>query len=218
VVPEMPGIFISFEGPDGAGKTSVLRAIIERLEPVLGERLLLTREPGGKDNKIAEAIRDLVLDPAYPNMDAHTEALLYAASRRQHLVETIMPAMAADKVVISDRYVDSSIAYQGGGRQLGTRAVAAINEFAINGMMPQATVYLDIRPEVGLQRIQTTRQDEVNRLDVEALSFHQRVTDAYHELAASDPARFIMIDAEQDLEQVIDDTWQALKPILGINN
>ena len=159
----MPGTFISFEGPDGAGKTSVLRAIVARLQPELGERLLLTREPGGTDNKIAEAIRDLVLDPANTEMDQRTEALLYAASRRQHLVQTILPALAADKVVITDRYVDSSIAYQGGGRELGTDAVAAINDFAIEGFMPQATVYLDIRPEVGLQRIQTTRQDEVNR-------------------------------------------------------
>lgn len=214
----MPGTFISFEGPDGAGKTSVLRAIVARLQPELGERLLLTREPGGTDNKIAEAIRDLVLDPANTEMDQRTEALLYAASRRQHLVQTILPALAADKVVITDRYVDSSIAYQGGGRELGTDAVAAINDFAIEGFMPKATVYLDIRPEVGLQRIQTTRQDEVNRLDVEALSFHQRVSDAYHELAKQYPDRFLMINAEQELDAVIADTWAALAPILGMKD
>ena len=151
-------------------------------------------------------------------MDQRTEALLYAASRRQHLVQTILPALAADKVVITDRYVDSSIAYQGGGRELGTDAVAAINDFAIEGFMPQATVYLDIRPEVGLQRIQTTRQDEVNRLDVEALSFHQRVSDAYHELAKQYPDRFLMINAEQELDAVIADTWAALAPILGMKD
>ncbi|MFL4499094.1 dTMP kinase [Weissella sp. MSCH1] len=214
----MAGTFISFEGPDGAGKTSVLRAIVARLQPVLGERLLLTREPGGTGNKIAEAIRDLVLDPANTEMDKKTEALLYAASRRQHLVQTILPALAADKVVITDRYVDSSIAYQGGGREIGTDAVTAINDFAIEGMMPAATVYLDIRPEVGLNRIQTTRQDEVNRLDVEALSFHRRVSDAYHALAVADPERFLIIDAEQNLDAVIADTWAALAPVLGLKD
>lgn len=214
----MAGTFISFEGPDGAGKTSVLRAIVARLQPVLGERLLLTREPGGTGNKIAEAIRDLVLDPANTEMDKKAEALLYAASRRQHLVQTILPALAADKVVITDRYVDSSIAYQGGGREIGTDAVTAINDFAIEGMMPTATVYLDIRPEVGLNRIQTTRQDEVNRLDVEALSFHQRVSEAYHALAAKDPERFLIIDAEQNLDAVIADTWAALAPVLDLKD
>ena len=214
----MAGTFISFEGPDGAGKTSVLRAIVARLQPGLGERLLLTREPGGTGNKIAEAIRDLVLDPATTEMDKKTEALLYAVSRQQHLVQTILPALAADKVVITDRYVDSSIAYQGGGREIGTDAVTAINDFAIEGMMPTATVYLDIRPEVGLNRIQTTRQDEVNRLDVEALSFHQRVSEAYHALAAKDPERFLIIDAEQNLDAVIADTWAALAPVLGLKD
>ncbi|GEP74422.1 dTMP kinase [Weissella thailandensis] len=214
----MSGTFITFEGPDGAGKTSVLRAIVQRLTPLLGDRLVLTREPGGKDSQVAEAIRDLVLDPNLPSMDAWTEALLYAASRRQHLVDTVLPALAADKVVVSDRYVDSSIAYQGGGRDLGIESVTTINQFATKGVMPTATVYLDIRPEVGLQRIQENRQDEINRLDVEALSFHQRVTDAYHQLAAQYPERFLIINAEQDLADVITDTWTALMPILGMHD
>ena len=136
----MSGTFITFEGPDGAGKTSVLRAIVQRLTPLLGDRLVLTREPGGKDSQVAEAIRDLVLDPNLPSMDAWTEALLYAASRRQHLVDTVLPALAADKVVVSDRYVDSSIAYQGGGRDLGIESVTTINQFATKGVMPTATV------------------------------------------------------------------------------
>ena len=214
----MSGTFITFEGPDGAGKTSVLRAIVQRLTPLLGDRLVLTREPGGKDSQVAEAIRDLVLDPNLPSMDAWTEALLYAASRRQHLVDTVLPALAAYKVVVSDRYVDSSIAYQGGGSDLGIESVTTINQFATKGVMPTATVYLDIRPEVGLQRIQENRQDEINRLDVEALSFHQRVTDAYHQLAAQYPERFLIINAEQDLADVITDTWTALMPILGMHD
>ena len=150
----MSGTFITFEGPDGAGKTSVLRAIVQRLTPLLGDRLVLTREPGGKDSQVAEAIRDLVLDPNLPSMDAWTEALLYAASRRQHLVDTVLSALAADKVVVSDRYVDSSIAYQGGGRDLGIESVTTINQFATKGVMPTATVYLYKHPEKSLQRIQ----------------------------------------------------------------
>lgn len=213
----MAGKFITFEGPDGAGKTSVLKAIVAKLTTVYGKDLLLTREPGGTDNPIAEQIRDLVLSPAYPEMDARTEVLLFAASRRQHIVQTIKPALAAGKLVISDRYVDSSIAYQGAGRQIGVSAVTAVNQFAIDGFLPDKTIYLDVRPEVGLERIQTTRTDEVNRLDMDALAFHQRVSAQYHELAAQNPARYIVINAEQALEDVIEDTWQALASYLNIS-
>jgi dTMP kinase len=212
----MAGTFISFEGPDGAGKTSVLKAILARLAPIYGDDLLVTREPGGTDNKIAEQIRDIILDPANVEMDPRTEVLLYAASRRQHVVQTILPALAAGKVVITDRYVDSSIAYQGGGRELGAEKVAQVNAYAIDGLYPSKTIYLDVDPEVGLARIHSTRTDEVNRLDVEALSFHQRVSAAYHDLARQDPERLVLINAEQDLEQVIADVWQALIPVLGI--
>ncbi|RRG18583.1 dTMP kinase [Weissella viridescens] len=212
----MTGKFISFEGPDGAGKTSVLHAILDRLTPVLGEQLVITREPGGRDNQVAEAIRDLVLSPDYPAMDPWTEAMLYAAARRQHVVETIRPALADDKVIISDRYLDSSIAYQGGGRELGAKKVADLNQYATNGLQPQATIYLDLAPEVGLARIQATRQDEINRLDVEALAFHQRVNAAYHDLIAADPDRFWVIDASQPLEQVVADAWDAMQHILTL--
>ncbi|QOD86194.1 dTMP kinase [Weissella viridescens] len=212
----MTGKFISFEGPDGAGKTSVLHAILDRLTPMLGEQLVITREPGGRDNQVAEAIRDLVLSPAYPAMDPWTEAMLYAAARRQHVVETIRPALADDKVIISDRYLDSSIAYQGGGRELGAERVADLNQYATNGLQPQATIYLDLAPEVGLARIQATRQDEINRLDVEALAFHQRVSAAYHGLIAADPERFWVIDASQPLEQVVADAWDAMQHILTL--
>ncbi|WP_446002053.1 dTMP kinase [Weissella viridescens] len=212
----MTGKFISFEGPDGAGKTSVLHAILDRLTPMLGEQLVITREPGGRDNQVAEAIRDLVLSPAYPAMDPWTEAMLYAAARRQHVVETIRPALADDKVIISDRYLDSSIAYQGGGRELGAERVADLNQYATNGLQPQATIYLDLAPEVGLARIQATRQDEINRLDVEELAFHQRVSAAYHDLIAADPDRFWVIDASQPLEQVVADAWDAMQHILTL--
>jgi len=209
------GLFISLEGPDGAGKTSVLKALLERIQPMLGDQLLVTREPGGTNNVVAEAIRDLVLSPELPTMDAMTETLLIAAARRQHVTETIRPALDAGKVVLTDRYVDSSIAYQGGGRELGTKTVENINSYAINGLLPKATIYLDLDPAVGLERIQQNRQDEVNRLDVETIAFHERVTAAYRELVAANPDRFYVIDASQPLENVIEDTWRAMQTILA---
>lgn len=211
------GMFISFEGPEGAGKTSVLKAILLRLQPYLQEQLVLTREPGGKENAIAERIRDVVLDPAYIGMmDPWTEALLYAASRRQHVESTIKPALAAGKVVISDRYVDSSIAYQGGGRGLGIDNIAKINDYAIQGLYPDRTIYLDLDPQVGLDRIMTHRKNEINRLDLDGIDFHRRVSAAYHELAAQQPNRFVMIDASQPLEQVIKDVWLTLVDVLDL--
>lgn len=213
-VKAMQGTFISFEGPDGAGKTSVLGVIKTRLQAQLGDNLVVTREPGGQGSKIAEAIRDVVLDPAYPDMDARTEALLYAAARRQHILDTIQPALAAHKVVLSDRYLDSSVAYQGGGRQLGVQTILELNQFATQGLVPDATIYLDIDPEIGLQRIQTTRTDEINRLDQEALAFHQRVTQAYRQLAQAEPQRIKVIDANQPFDQVVAAAWQAVEQVL----
>lgn len=208
------GILISFEGPDGAGKTSVLKIILNRLKPILGERLLFTREPGGTNNPIAEAIRELVLSSNYSEIDDRTEVLLFAASRRQHLVQTILPALKDGKIVITDRYVDSSIAYQGGGRKIGVQKVININEFAIQGTLPDYTIYFNVRPEIGIQRIQQTRMNEVNRLDKTAITFHQRVSESYLAIAAGDPERFRIINAEADFDTVLEETWQVIKKIL----
>jgi len=195
------GKFISFEGPDGAGKTSVLKAIGQELSVKYGDDLVLTREPGG--NKISESIRNIILDSANTEMDARTEALLYAAARRQHLKETVIPALESGKIVISDRYVDSSIAYQGAGRSIGEDEVWQMNQFAIDGLEPDLTVYLDIESEEGLRRIKTYRTDEINRLDVEALEFHQRVRSSYLKLAKENSDRIKLVDASQPLEQVL---------------
>lgn len=197
----MNGKFISFEGPDGAGKTSVLKAIGQELSVKYGDDLVLTREPGG--NKISESIRNIILDSANTEMDARTEALLYAAARRQHLKETVIPALESGKIVISDRYVDSSIAYQGAGRSIGEDEVWQMNQFAIDGLEPDLTVYLDIESEEGLRRIKTYRTDEINRLDVEALEFHQRVRSSYLKLAKENSDRIKLVDASQPLEQVL---------------
>lgn len=204
----MNGQFISFEGPDGAGKTSVLKAIGEELRVKYGDNLMLTREPGG--NKISESIRNIILDPINTEMDARTEALLYAAARRQHLMETVIPALKAGKLVISDRYVDSSVAYQGGGREIGEQAVWQMNQFAIDGLEPDLTVYLDIESEEGIRRIKTHRTDEINRLDVEALEFHQRVRKSYLNLLEQNPERIKLVDASQPLDKVLQDVKETM--------
>ena len=205
----MKGHFISFEGPDGAGKTSVLKALVDKFQPRLGQRLLVTREPGG--DPLSEQLRKLLFDDRNRGMDDRTEALLFAAARRQHVGSVLEPALAAGKVVFSDRYVDSSVAYQGGGRQLGEQAVWDINAFATQGVMPELTIYLDVPSEVGIQRILQKRQNQVNRLDREALSFHHRVRKAYLRLLAQDPSRIQKIDATQPFDKVIADAGDVLR-------
>ncbi|MBW9212524.1 MULTISPECIES: dTMP kinase [Terrabacteria group] len=203
-------LFITIEGPDGSGKTTVSKAICERLQKE-GYLLQLTREPGG--SKIAEQIRSVILDPDNTEMDARTEALLYAASRRQHLVDKVLPALEKGIAVVSERFVDSSLAYQGIGRRIGMEAVWRINEFAIEGCLPDKTIYLDIDAETGLERIQKGR-NYLDRLDQEEASFHDRVFKGYQEILTRFPERFIKVDAGQDIEKVVEDTYLVLKGLL----
>lgn len=204
------GLFITFEGPDGSGKTTVSTAVCERLEKE-GYPVVYTREPGGID--IAEQIRKVILDPKNTAMDARTEALLYAASRRQHLVEKVLPALEEGKTVISDRFVDSSLAYQGAGRELGIDEVMAINQFAIENHMPDKTIFLDIPSELGLERIQKNR-DFLDRLDQESLDFHERVFAGYQTVIQKYKERMILIDASKPVEEVIESAYQAVKELL----
>ncbi|AQW21815.1 dTMP kinase [Lentilactobacillus curieae] len=206
----MTGKFITFEGPDGAGKTTVMNNVVEKISSLLGDRLLVTREPGG--NKISEQIRNVILDRKNTEMDARTEALLYSAARRQHLVETIIPALNAGKLVLCDRYVDSSVAYQGSGRQIGMDEVYQMNRFATEDLLPFKTIYFDIPVQVGLDRIAAHRsKDAVDRLDVEAVSFHERVHDGYLKVAKNNQERFVMIDATKPLSEVIESTISVIK-------
>ena len=204
-------LFITFEGPEGAGKTSVLKAIVERLQSENIE-FLSTREPGGIE--IAEKIREVILNPAHIAMDAHTEALLYAAARSQHFYEKVEPALKAGKHVLCDRFIDSSLVYQGIGRGLGVEEVRAINELAIGTRMPDKTILFDLDPEIGLARIQASRKDEINRLDTESLAFHKSVRKGYLELAKEDDERITIVDAGRPLEEVIDDVWMILKRLI----
>ncbi|KEK15262.1 thymidylate kinase [Limosilactobacillus reuteri] len=200
----MDGKFISFEGPDGAGKTSVIQQIQRELEDQLGtEKVMYTREPGG--NKISEQIRQVLFDGQNTDMDGRTEALLFAAARRQHIVSELIPGLKTGKVILCDRFVDSSIAYQGAGRGLGEKEIWQINQFAIDGLMPALTIYLDIESEIGLKRIAEHRSNQVNRLDEEKLEFHRTVRQSYLKLYQNYPERIKLIDASQPLEKVIED-------------
>ncbi|CAH1853390.1 dTMP kinase [Convivina intestini] len=209
-------VFISFEGPEGAGKTSLINALAPELRQNLKRPVLTTREPGG--NPIAEGIRNMLAADTSVNMDARTEALLFAAARRQHLVETILPALAKDEIVLSDRYLDSSLAYQGGGRRLGVDDVLALNEFAIDHVLPDLTLYLDLPVEIGLERINQQRQSKIDRLDREKLDFHQRVRQTYLSLLERFPDRIVKIDANQPLEQVIQAARVELSKVLEVES
>ena len=210
----MSGFFITFEGTDGSGKTSVLNAIEAKLKAAKID-YLRTREPGG--NRISEQIRNVILDEKFTEMDARTEALLYAAARRQHLVETVLPALEAGKVVLCDRFVDSSLVYQGAGRGIGVAEVKQMNQFATAGLEPDLTIYLAIEPSLGLERIKKNRQDEVNRLDKEALSFYETVYQAYQKLAAENE-RIVTIDASQKQADVIADVELVLSCKIPVRN
>lgn len=203
------GFFMTLEGPEGSGKTTVAKLLVERLEKEVEKSIVLTREPGGI--AIAEKIRDVILDVSHTMMDARTEALLYAASRRQHLVEKVMPALTDGKVVVCDRFVDSSLAYQGYGRNIGVDNVWEMNQFAIADLMPQVTFYLDVPIEVGFERIYANKDREINRLDLEKKEFHETVVEGYRQVIERFPERIIVINANQAVEEVTEAIIQTLK-------
>ena len=207
------GFLVSLEGPEGAGKTSVIEALIPILED-RGVEVLTTREPGGV--LIGEKIREVILDPSHTEMDPKTELLLYIASRRQHLVEKVLPALAAGKLVIMDRFIDSSVAYQGFGRGLDIHAIDWLNEFATDGLKPDLTLYFDIEVEEGLARIAANSDREVNRLDMEGLDLHRKVRQGYLSLLEREGNRIEKIDASLPLDQVIENTQQLLFDRMGL--
>ena len=200
-------MFITIEGPEGSGKTTAVNYAVGKLEE-MGYQIVRTREPGG--TPIAEQIRNVILDKANTSMDKRTEALLYAAARRQHLVEKVWPALKEGKIVICDRYLDSSLAYQGGARKLGVDNVLEVNMFATEGTFPDLTLLFDIEPELGLARISANADREVNRLDLEKLDFHRTVRNTFLELAKRYPERFVIIDASQSKEEVANKTLEVI--------
>ncbi|MGP4109131.1 dTMP kinase [Virgibacillus sp. L01] len=203
----MSGYFITVEGGEGAGKSSILQSLGNKLT-AMGYDVLTTREPGGID--IAEKIRKLILDPTHTTMDGRTEALLYAAARRQHLAEKVLPALNSGRIVLCDRFIDSSLAYQGYARGLGMDEVFMINQFAIQDCMPDMTLFFDIEPKKGLERISANKDRERNRLDLENIQFHEQVYQAYQKLVHKFPERIQVIDANQPFEQVEADAMNLI--------
>jgi dTMP kinase len=206
----MAGKFITFEGPEGSGKTSVIKAV-EKFLTSEGYDILTTREPGGIS--ISEKIRDIILDKENTEMDAHAEALLFAASRSQHFHQKIVPALEAEKIILCDRFIDSSLAYQGYARGLGVDEVYSINAFAIGNKLPDLTIFIDVPPQVGLKRVFSNTR-KIDRLDLETLEFHQKVYDGYKALTDRFKNRFIVIDGTNPVETVIEDTIQVIKTLI----
>ena len=207
----MAGVFITFEGGEGSGKTTIANMIQKTLAQE-GYHVVLTREPGGVE--IAEKIRDIIHDVKYINMDRKTEALLYAASRRQHLVEKVIPALENDAVVICDRFVDSSMVYQGIARGIGIDEVYQMNLFATENILPKRTIFFDIQPEDGLKRVYANKDREVNRLDLENIDFHRKVYQGYLSLCDKFPNRIVKIDASLDIDHVYQQVLKKIREIL----
>lgn len=206
----MRGIFITIEGPDGSGKTTALQQVVPRLQQEMNRKVVATREPGG--SPIAEKIRSLILDPSHTDMDSRTEALLYAASRRQHLIEKVLPVLESGDVIFCDRFVDSSIAYQGYARGIGEEGIREINQFATEGLEPDVTLYIDVPAEVGIQRIHANLDErEYNRLDQEKLDFHEKVRVGYQQLAKANPERIVVVDGTMSREAVAEACYHIIK-------
>lgn len=208
----MKGYFITFEGGEGAGKTTILSKVGDQLKKQ-GYDVITTREPGGID--IAEEIRNVILNPNHTKMDGRTEALLYAAARRQHLLEKVYPALKQGKIVLCDRFIDSSLAYQGFARGLGMEEVFSINQFAIEQTMPGLTIFFDIEPKKGLMRIIENKDRERNRLDDENLAFHEKVYEAYLLLQKQFSNRIKSVNADQKMELVEHDTMEKILSFLN---
>lgn len=205
-------MFITFEGPDGSGKSTVIKKVYEKLIND-GYPIILTREPGG--TPIAEKIRNVILDNDNTALDARTEALLYAASRRQHLVEKIWPALKEGKIVLCDRFLDSSLAYQGGGRHLGIDNVLNVNLFATENTYPDLTLFFNISPEEGLKRVSADKKRVADRLDNENENFHHDVYNAFLKVVNDNKNRIVTIDATKSIDEVVDSAYKIIKDRLN---
>src|SRR6056297_1129702 len=204
----MKGFLITFEGVEGSGKSTQINLLAEKLEKI-GQEVVLTREPGG--TKLGEKIRDLLLDPNNIDMDDRAEILLYAADRAQHVKKKIIPALEEGKIVLTDRYFDSNIAYQGYGRKLEMKMVRKINEWVIRDIWPDLTILLDIDAKIGLERARNLTSDKKgDRLEQELITFYENIRNGYLEIAAKED-RFVTINGEKKAEKINSKIFQIVK-------
>jgi dTMP kinase len=202
------GLFITFEGGEGAGKTTLINSIIRKLE-AMGRAVLKTREPGG--SKLGEHIREVLLQHKEP-ISPYAELSLFLASRAQHIFEVIGPALEAGKIVLCDRFNDSSVAYQGAARGLGMEKVREFCEFISQGLQPNLTLYLDLDPELGLSRAAKVRVQD--RIESETIMFHRKIRDAYIEIHRAEQKRFHLIDATLPPERVFEQAFSFIQTVL----
>jgi dTMP kinase len=213
---ERSGLFITFEGPDGSGKSTQVRMLAERLRSA-GHGVLQSAEPGG--TPIGMQIRRILLDPENRDLCATTELLLMFAARAQNVEQWILPALAEGKIVVSDRFTDSTLVYQGAARGLGAEVVRTVDRIACHGLVPDLTLCIDIETRDGLERAHARNRertgDKESRLDEQAIEFHERARAAYHELACAEPRRVKLIDGNATPEVVADRVWEQVAPLLG---
>ena len=203
------GYFISVEGGEGSGKTSVIKEVVNRLDKLGYKKIISSREPGGI--KIATDIREIILNKENTMMDPVTETFLFAASRRQHIVEKILPALEENAIFICDRFVDSSYVYQGVAGNVGIERVIEINKIATEGCMPNLTILFDLDPKTGLERINANKNREVNRLDLASLEYHNKVRAGYKMMAERFNDRIVVVDASKTFEEVVEDVYNLIK-------
>jgi len=205
------GLFITFEGPDGSGKSTQARLLAERLRRA-GHAVLETVEPGG--TAIGQQIRRILLDPANRELRPIPELLLMFAARAQNVEQSVLPALAEGKIVVSDRFTDSSIAYQGGGHGLAWETVLEVDRIACHGLVPDLTLCIDIDTQTGLARAQARNEQHEMRYEQQGADFHQRVRAAYHEIARREPHRFRLIDGRGSPEEIAAKVWQEVAGML----
>ena len=206
------GLFLTFEGMDGSGKTTQLHRLAARLR-AMGRTVLETAEPGGPP--IATKIRRILLDSAHRELSSTAEILLYFAARAQNVDEWILPALSRGENVLSDRFTDSTLVYQGAARSLGADTVDALDRIACRGLKPRLTILIDVDAEASLTRARARNAaapHSETRIDDEAMEFHQRVWEAYHQLAASEPDRVKVVDGRADLDTVEAAVWKIVSP------
>ena len=208
----MTGLFITFEGGEGCGKSTQIAALKARLK-AMGKTVVQTREPGG--TALGESVRNLLqYDDAGQGMSPEAELLLFAASRAQHVRELIAPAIAEGQIVLCDRFLDSTTVYQGVARAIDSKKVDTINQFAIGDTKPDLTILIDLPPEIGLARVHARSNGKLDRMEKEAIEFFQAVRQGYLDLAKSEPKRFLVLDGSQSVEELETQIWQKVEATL----